>query len=572
MVSLCGLILCLAAGGERGPFPLFWHQREAAGRPHDVAGVLAAVEGVEADAGQVNRALRELVRIVPALKQQGVAVDEVLPPERARELQRLAAAGRAAQAAQALRQAAAALRQRLAHTRQQRPAGVITGAVLNSDGHPVPAAKVFVLGLPGHAMSDERGRFRLAGIPLASPRYIVVAQANGYLDAYAGRLAVAADRETRVTLRPLKLTDRSSELAGNLAVKIGYVLERRSSGAVVQPSPEAVIDPSLYPAHVRAYLEPSRAINSDHPRVKAVARRILDSIPADQRSRATLVAKAVYDWVVRNIRYDLVSNYPGDPTCGNWQTTFGGWGRSFDDWCYTAAQVIQQRRAICIEFERLASALLRALGIPARPAPLSAHPVTQWWVQLPDGPGYWCTFETSAGSTAFHQRGDLWARFPAVPDHAIAFWSPDASAPIHMDWDAGRDCLWLEDYGRTLIFEFNPAGEREARKALRAFAADGQFPRRCAHLKAGSPRQFGLACYEAYCRGFVLALPSIAGTDTLVARFPVFANGRWLRTLEMAHWTNKPEWVKRTYREKQTCESTGQALEWYCIEFQLPKP
>jgi len=573
VVAVCVMVMGLAMVGQTKPFPLFWHHGGAkAALVSSLSAVLARVEGVSDRPADVQRAARDLVRLVPFLLAQGVAVDEVFPREAAEQVRRLIAWGRAPEAAARLREAARGLRERFERlARPHAEVGTISGTVLTEEGAPIAGAKVFVLGREDQAVTDKEGRFRLEHVPVAGPRYLIVAQAPGYLETYAGNLSVTPGKEKRLTLRMLKLTAERSQYQGNLAVKIGYVLQRRSSGPPRQPASEAVISPDLYPARVRVYLQPSRAIDSDNARVKAIANEILASLPADARTSATRVAKAVYDWVVRNIRYDLMVNYPGDPTCGNWQTTFGAWGRNFGDWCYTASQVLEQRRAICIEFERLSSALLRALSIPARPAPLMAHPVTQWWVQLPDGRGYWCNFESSAGSTAFHKRGDLWARFPGVPDQAIAFWSPDASAPIHMQWDAGRDCLWLEDYGKSLIFELSTGGKEEAKTALRAFASEGRLrPTRWAHLMKVSPPEPGFTGYQFYYRGFVLALPSIADTRSLIVKFPVFANGELVQTLDMVHWTNKPEWVKRTYREKQACSESGESLEWYCIEFELP--
>ncbi len=564
---LSSMLLCQPGGAV---FPLFWHQRPQKPLNLTAQKVLERIAQIEADRGQVEWAVKQMSEIVPVLLNRGVEVDRVLPPPEFFRLRRLATQGQLRQAATGLRIAAKGLLQ-LLQSSSPAQSGDIVGVVVDEKGEPVSGVRVFVLGLETEAVTDRKGMFRIANVPLGAPRYIVIAEADGFVEGQQGGIEVKADGETRVKLRLLKLTPSRQWLTENLAVKVGYLLARRSSGNVRWPAQDAVLDPSLYPSTVREYLKPSKAINADHSLVQKVAREIISAVPVEHRRSETTVAKAVYEWIVRNIRYDLMKNYPGDSTCGNWQTTFGGWGRNFDEWCYTADEVIKQGRAICIEFERLACALLRALHIPARPAPLGAHPVTQWWVQLPDGSGYWSNFESSRGSSEYRRTGDLSARFPAVPDSAITFWSPDASAPIHMDWDAGRSCLWLEDYGQTLTFEFNPAGLSEAREALRLFAQNGRVMEGSFRYLKRKGRQFGLVAYQVYTRGFVVSLASMAGAKGMVVRFPVFRNGDWVKTLAMQHWTNKPSWVSRVYRQAQRCEQTGEELQWYCIEFKFPQ-
>jgi hypothetical protein len=188
-------------------------------------------------------------------------------------------------------------------------------------------------------------------------------------------------------------------------------------------------------------------------------------VPPGQRGDGTIVAHAVYVWMVQNVEYDLISIYPGDVTGGNWQTTFGGWGRSFADWAYTAPEVLRERRAICIEHARLAAALLRALNIPARPAPLMAHPVTQWWAQRPDGTGFWANMDTSAGRSAYRNTGDLWAvlsRGLKAPGLLVPM-----DAPIHVDWQTDQPALWWEHTRVALLdTQRTPRGRVDLRAAV----------------------------------------------------------------------------------------------------------
>ena len=110
-------------------------------------------------------------------------------------------------------------------------------------------------------------------------------------------------------------------------------------------------------------------------------------------------------------------------------------------------EAIEQGRTICIEFERLATTLCRYLGVPARSTPLKAHPVTQFWVQeSEDDKGYWSNMETSRGRSEY-KKGNLSAGFPSREDSKIAIIPHNSDAPIHMEWDFGAECWWLEDYG-----------------------------------------------------------------------------------------------------------------------------
>ena len=81
--------------------------------------------------------------------------------------------------------------------------------------------------------------------------------------------------------------------------------------------------------------------------------------------------------------------------------------------------MLVERRGICIEHGRLGAAVLRALGIPARPK--IGHS-TLFWVQPPTGAGYWTEMSTSGGRAAYRDRGEdsaAYGRFrPSALHHA----------------------------------------------------------------------------------------------------------------------------------------------------------
>lgn len=549
----------------RRPFPRFWHELPEVRLPIEV-------KGVPTDMISAPRRFRELMEWVHRRLARKAEVDSVIPPQKARLIEEILRGDRVEEAARLIDSAVKGLdeleRKEFRDLTGKLPKGDISGRVSDESGKPVEDALVRLFGTPIEARSDSEGRFTLKDVPVLSPRYIIIADKSGFIGGQIGRIAVREGKTREVEITLHRNLPSNTVLGERLAVKVGYVLKITPAPPPRRPDGRAVLDESLYPQNVRRYLLPSPEIDSDHPDVQRVAREILESLPEDKRRSQTAVAKAVYEWVVRNIEYDLIHNYPGDPTCGNWQTTFGGWGHSFSDWCYKASEVLRERRAICIEFERLTSALLRALRIPARPAPLRAHPVTQWWVQLPDGTGYWANMETSGGRTIYREKGDLAARFPAVPEDAIAFWSIDETAPIHLDWYTENPCLWLEDYGQEAVFP--PNEEERARRVLREFTRGGLIPGE--FLSHGPRRGIRRERVEVYTRGFVIDLNNLGRRRKILVQFPIFKNREWFRTIEVDHWTNHPEWVVRRWREKRGNKETGEEMEFYCIEFEPAPP
>ena len=370
-------------------------------------------------------------------------------------------------------------------------AGAIAGTVRDAGGQPVSGATVPVFGTSLSDSTDANGQYVISDVPVAAPRYIVTASQTGYRDAQAGDIDVTEGMTTTVNLT----LEAGIQVTETLHAMIGYVVYRDPSSELLILPPTAVLSATLYPAEVLPYLQPGQYIESDEGMrsmhaIVAVAQSILAGLTPEQRTEQTTVAHAVYAWMVQNIAYDLVQNYPGDVTSGNWQTTYGAWGHSFADWLYTAKELLEEQRGICIEHARLATALLRAVGIPARPAPLMAHPVTQWWVQLPDGRrsasarqngvlhgnSFWANMDTSLGRAKYVDTGDLWAEFPSREEHDLGFWANDADGPIHMDWWTGNPCIWTEDYGNSRRYPATADGLADAQAALAHFAQTGELP------------------------------------------------------------------------------------------------
>ena len=444
--------------------------------------------------------------------------------------------------------------------------GNISGTVKDHLGVPIQNAEVSIYGSDIRDITDANGNYLLSGINCGSPRYIVCAVKEGYITDMAGEIDVTVGGTTMVNLiLQEKNTDNSHRLQ-LLEVKMCYLIDHPIvTSDTLQPREDAVLDTLLYPDSVKAYMRPGEHIDPTNPVIAGIANDILMSIPDSLRTNQTEVARRVYIWVVTHIHYDLMTNYPGDLTCGNWQTVNGGWGHNFNDWCYEPQEVVQEQRAICIEFERLASALLRALNIPARPAPLKAHPVTQWWVQPPDSAGYWANMETSAGSGEYWANGDSLAKFPSRPEHKIAFWWPNADAPIQNNWESNYNLLWVEKGGSSFL-ERNQSGLQTAQTMISEFEQYGRF------ISSGTPPSPGQPNYEVYIKGSDMDISTMETGQEIIYWFPIFLTNQYNEVLQTALWTSHPEWVTNQWVETLYDSVSGKSIDLQYIRFNLNSP
>jgi len=442
--------------------------------------------------------------------------------------------------------------------------GSIEGVVKDSNGMPIAGATVTLYGTDITDVTDSLGYYRLEGIVPAAPRYILEVNKPGYYTARKGDIDMQDAQTIAVNFILEQEMDATSYKTQVLDVRLCYLIEhKRVEQEPVEPIPDAVLDTSLYPDSIKPYLESGKYMDKDNPEIQALAQEILTAIPESLRTNATEVAKSVYLWVVRNIDYDLMNRYTGDVTCGNWQTVNGGWGKDFADWCYLPQEVLGQSRAICIEYERFTATILRALNIPARPAPIKAHPVTQWWVQPPDSTGYWVNMETSKGHIAYEQ-GDTLAGFPSRPESDIAFWWPNADAPIHNGWGLKNSCLWREvtDAGHARL-------THDAEGLLRAQQLMREFEQKGGIRYGGPPLGQAQPNYELYTRGFQVDLSTVGEQKIIIAYFPLFINNEYNTTIDYVMWTNHPEWVKQTWVDILTDDRTCESLPIFYVDFDL---
>lgn len=444
------------------------------------------------------------------------------------------------------------------------PSGTISGTV-TSGGVPLAGAQVLIWGSDFKATTDATGRYVIPNVPDASPRYLLITSKEGYRDKPQGDVDVKACQTTTVNFE----LEPGANLANpELRVKFGSLAKAQ----LVPPSPiptDAVINLALYPPQVRSYLQPNEYIDYDHPAVQAVAQEILNSLRPDQRTNAYQVSYAVYKWIVQNIEFDVIyeSRNLTDVTSGRWQTISGqgwSWGHNFLDWLYKPSEVLAERRGICIEHSRLATALLRAVGIPARQVkPYGA----QFWLQRPNGEGVWVGMSTNAGRIAYREQGDLKRGYghPSASD-AIDYFPVDAGPVIHEDWYTENKSMWREVHPWIERYEGTSSGYAQAKADLEEFSRTGQAPRR---PKAPQRAEF---IYEIAYSDFTLLLSNIGDQKTLQARFPIIMASQYVTpTGDMAYWTNHPEWVTRTWIEEETNPPVEGVEHWFVIEFDLSK-
>lgn len=441
------------------------------------------------------------------------------------------------------------------------PTGTISGEV-TSGGQPLSGTLVTIWGTDYQALTDEADRYAITGVPDASPRYLLIASKEGYKDKPQGDVEVVACQTTTVNF---DLESGSNLQDAELRVKFGSLALAQHVPTPEIP-PDAVIDPNIYPASVLPYLQPDEYIDSDHPSVTAVAQQIVASLPPEDRTNAREVSYAVYRWIIENIEFDGIyesANFT-DVTSGKWQTISGqgwAWGHNFLDWLYKPSEMLAERRGICIEHSRLATALLRAVGIPARQvSPYSA----QFWVQPPSGEGTWAAMSTHAGRVAYRERGDTQAGYGGLSPGAVCYFPVDEGPVIHSDWYTENKCMWREVHPWEERYEGTPGGYAQAVADLQTFAQTGNAP----HGPGVPPAAESL--YEIAYSDFTLHLSNIGDQQTLQARFPIIMASDYVTpTGDVAHWTDHPEWVIRTWIEEETNPPVEGVERWFVVEFDL---
>ena len=125
------------------------------------------------------------------------------------------------------------------------------------------------------------------------------------------------------------------------------------------------------PPEFKPYLNPSPLIESNHLRIKAVARQL-----AEGQTKAWSHVRAIYDWVRKTIHYEKDAKLTG------------------------CVEAIEKGKGDCNQLTSTFIALCRASGIPARTVRIPGHCYPEFYLQDDQGKGYWFPAEAS-GTEAF---------------------------------------------------------------------------------------------------------------------------------------------------------------------------
>jgi hypothetical protein len=475
------------------------------------------------------------------------------------------------------------------------PTGEIIGTV-SSAGQPLAGARVRIWGEPWdkayQATTDAEGKYRLTDIPVAYPRYILLAGKNGYRTRPVGGVEVTHGGSATVNFEMEPGLDPD-----DLRVKFGaltfqkFVLPNRIPYGATIPA-----DASGYPEAVRPFLKADEFIQSDHPVVVAKAKQLVETLPVADRKDTRKVVWAVYEWVSRNIEHDGVFSVAAhgglrqpfrDETSGIWQTISGEgwcWGRNFLDWCYRPHELLKVKGGICAEHAWLVAALLRSLNVPARAA-VGSH---EYWAQRSKDDGAWIHGGTTGGRTSFRERGHLGDGFEGYPPERR--FSVLSRPILHEDWNAQHKGLWRELHPWGERYDGTPAGYEQAKADLAALAVTGTAPRGLPPPQRQRPPRPAAeqdredlalqrerrgpppgAAYLVDYSDVTINLLNMDSQRTLDVRFPMasLVDASTDVKADNAYWTNHPECVKRTWVEKITHAPAQGAERWFHVEFDL---
>lgn len=444
------------------------------------------------------------------------------------------------------------------------PIGAIHGRVL-SEGDPVAGVRVFLWGDPWgqvmEATTNAEGVYELVGIPVSHPRYIAIAEKEGFKTQPAGDVDVVANQSVELDF---EMTEGSDPI-DTLKVGYGYIAEAHAQEMVRLPDFAPLRDAAVdYPESIRPYLIADEYVTSDDPIVRDLADDILTSVPLADRENAAAVAWAVFAWISTNINHDAVygNRQPYlDVTSGIWQTIQEGgwcWGRSFYDWLYRPAELLAEETGICIEHSWLSAALLRALNIPARARVGSA----QFWLSTDGDEGTWFGFSTNGGSNTYRTTGYLGAGYgdSVLP----AFFSATSEPFLHEDWDWQQPGLWRENHPWGEVYPATASGLSQAIRDLEAYASTGEA------AKGPGRRSPGEGAIEIGYSQIELGLWNLGDQRTIDVRFPAPTESAGTSdTGEWRYWTNHPECVVETYEEVIDDVPSGIVQTWRHIVLDL---
>ncbi len=132
-----------------------------------------------------------------------------------------------------------------------------------------------------------------------------------------------------------------------------------------------VPDAKKLPPDFKQYLSPSPLIESNHARIKAIAKQL-----GEGQTKAWPHVRAIYDWVRKTIQYQKDAPLTG------------------------CMEAIEQGSGDCNQLTSTFIAICRASGIPARTVQIPGHCYPEFYLEDDQGQGHWFPAEAS-GTEAF---------------------------------------------------------------------------------------------------------------------------------------------------------------------------
>ncbi len=447
------------------------------------------------------------------------------------------------------------------------PLGTIRGTIRDPDGSPLEGATVSIIGEPWdrsyQAVTDADGAYALDETPVSMPRYVLQASLDGYRSRSQGEVAPSPDYETIVDfeLRPgtdpeLTLRARFGHLATWSHVELDADLLARS----VLPN-----DPSAYPDEVQVHLEAGEFIDPEHRSIQAVAETILAEV--DDPGSTYEVARAAFEWIVRNIEYEglytagsgLVDDPWLDVTTSAWMSLSDdgwAWGTSFSDWITRPDELLAIGSSMCADHGWLTAGLMRSLGIPAR----AAQGTMEFWAQDSTGEGSWFEISTANGRGEWRENGTF--GYSWLQDRLTSY-PVDANGLTNSTWECDNGCLWKEVHPWGERYMPDDDGLAEALVDLASFADDGTAPSSTVPSGTGSH-------HRIIYRDVTIHLGDMVEQDSITVRFPMISPTEVYSPSEhYAYWTNLEDQVVDVRVSTQWDPSGTESLGWLEIEYDL---
>jgi hypothetical protein len=221
-------------------------------------------------------------------------------------------------------------------------------------------------------------------------------------------LATKIGYRTIDTVRQMVVNIPQLPAGQEAAVLVTYEITRQALLPPDDPTKLVKADPKKLPKDVRPYLAPSPGIESNHGKVKALAKRILADSSASTNDWQKV--EALFDWVRNNIENRDKQQQPGA------MQTLRDKGSNHEGLCW------------------LFIALCRASEIPARTVWVPKYCYPEFYLQDDEGAGYWfpCRVAGTREFGGINEQRPIWQkgdnfRTPERPREAVRYIPPELS-------------------------------------------------------------------------------------------------------------------------------------------------